>query len=90
MTKIRMRAATCREVLYDPLPMPDPQVGELSGRLSSSARNNVVGIFCHAVVTRIRSTFLQRGGLGKLANVPGEIRLWRQHCSLGKPRWCRQ
>lgn len=48
-TKIRMRAATCREVLYDPLPIPDPQVEELCCRLSSSARNNVVGISGHAV-----------------------------------------
>lgn len=48
---MRMRAATCREVLYDPLPIPDPQVEELSCRLSSSARNNVVGISGHAVVT---------------------------------------
>lgn len=48
---MRMRAATCREVLYDPLPKPDPQVEELSSRLLSSARNNVVGISGHAMVT---------------------------------------
>lgn len=47
---MRMRAATCREVLYDPLPIPDPQVEEFFCRLSSSARNNVVGISGHAVV----------------------------------------
>lgn len=46
---MRMRAATCREVLYDPLPLPEPQVEDPSCRLASSARNNVVGISGHAV-----------------------------------------
>lgn len=48
---MRMRAATCREVLYDPLPLAEPQVEEPSCRLASSARNNVVGISGHAVGT---------------------------------------
>lgn len=46
---MRMRAATCRVVLYDPLPLPEPQVEDPSCRLASSARNNVVGISGHAV-----------------------------------------
>lgn len=70
---MRTRAATCREVLYDPLPKPDPQVEELSCRLSSSARNKVVGISGHAVFTLSQigvpacdTVYLNQGGGGNL------------------------
>lgn len=45
-----MRAATCNDVLYDPLPFPDPQVPleESSCLFASSARSKAVGISGHA------------------------------------------
>ncbi len=96
-----MRAATCREVLYDPLPIPDPQVEELCCRLSSSARNNVVGISGHAVgymnqigVPACDTEYLNKGEGGGGGFGGGNLRMSLARSdsgdsisSLGEPRW---
>lgn len=89
---MRMSAATCKEVLYEPLPFPDPHAGlKASFPLrASSARKSVVGIsdhdteFSEAIRNRLADT--NQSSMRQLALRVSTSMRSSQHYFLNWPR----